>query len=80
MRGCFLGLVGSGGTSQTPTGQLAGGSMPDGRSPQETRAWLSRRQLARGRDLPARLNFGLDLVHFSGAADQSAVFAGIGPV
>jgi hypothetical protein len=35
--------------------------MPGGRSPQETRAWLSRRRLARGRDLPARLNFGSDL-------------------
>jgi len=79
-RGCSPGQPGASGTSWTSTGRLAGVSMADGRSPQETRAWLSGRRLARGRDLPARLNFGSDLVHFSDAADQSAISAGIRPV
>ena len=79
-RGCPPGQPGADGVSWTSTGRLAGVSMADGRSPQETRAWLSGRRLARGRDLPARLNFGSDLVHFSDAADQSAISAGIRPV
>jgi hypothetical protein len=77
--GWFPGQSGPSGSSETSTGLRAKGAMPAARLLSEARVWLSTRPLARGRDLPPRLNFGSDLGRFSGSADQSAVFAGIRP-
>lgn len=74
------GRPGSSVPSGTSTGRSARGAMPAARLLSDARVWLGMGPLARGRDLPRWLNFGSDLVCFSGPPDQSAVFAGIGPV